>query len=103
MQSNGLGIIVMKRSKADVFEVWLLPAVLTLCEMFRVQTFHGAEIFIDGQTLLEVLFHLHAFRNPLACINSIVIIALKQSTFVGQARELVVCLIHKRSTRYSWN
>lgn len=93
----------MVLSQADVFEIGLFPAVLAFCEVFRVQAFQESEVFIDGDALFEILFHLHAFGHPPAVVDPVVIVALYEGAFVGEAGEFVVGLFGDRGTRYSWN
>jgi len=67
-------------------------AELALGEMLGVPFLEGGEVLVDGEALVEVDGHLLAFGHLVGALHSVVIEALGQSAFVGQARELVVGL-----------
>lgn len=80
-----------------------LPAVLVLCEVFGVPPLEGAEVFIDLEALVIVFGHLQALGNLVGSLGSVVVEALDEGAFVGEAGELGVGLHGTQSTLYSSN
>ena len=79
------------------------PAVLTFSEMLGVPPLEGAEVFIDIDAFLEVEGHLVALRDLVGALDAVVVEALDEGAFVGEAGELVVGLGGGGGTLYYSN
>lgn len=71
--------------------------------MLGVDPLQQSEVFVDLQAFLEKPIDLNALRHLKGTLVAVVIVALSESAFVGEAWEFVVGLDRFMGTLYSWN
>lgn len=89
-------------SEADVLETGAFAGVVALCEVFGVDAFEESEVLIDVDALLQVVGHLGALGHLQGSVDAVVVEALGEGAFVGQAGQFLVGLGGGSGTRYSW-
>jgi hypothetical protein len=74
-------------------EIGSVSAVLTLGKVLRVPSFQCTEVTVDFEALIEVEGHLLALGDLVGSIDSIIIDAVGEGSFVGETGELIMSLL----------
>lgn len=80
-----------------------LSAVGILSKVLGIDTFQQSKVFVNSDTLVEIMGHLFALWYLVGSQQSVVIQTLSIGSFIRQTRQFLVSLLYKLYTRYSWN
>lgn len=93
-------MIIYEPSKTDFWKARSFPAVGILSKVLGIDAFEQTEVFVNLDAFFEIVSHLFAFGNLVWSQQSIVVQALDEGPFVGQAGQLLVGLIFGIVTLY---